>query len=277
MQNSAKAVWPWVLGVAVIGGAGAWLFSDTLRGLADRVEVPVQTPATASTAPPAPAPAAVAPVAPTPAPIQHPVQARDAADPALPALADSDGPVLDAVSGLFNGDPVLALLLRDHLVQRVVTHIDNLDKPSVPTPAMAVRAVPGSLQVDSGDGTAHIAAANAERYAPYVTAFTALDAAAVGRAYVRFYPLLQQAYAELGRPDSYFNDRLVAVIDHLLQTPDAARPLAVERDDHGRYRFVDASLQARSVGQKLLLRMDAGQAQAVKAQLRAIRATITRG
>ncbi len=276
MQTSGKAIWPWVLGVVVIGGAGTWLFSDTLRGLVDDVQVPVQAPAAQGAGtkmPPVPA----SPAAPAPPSIQHPVDPGDAADPALPALADSDGPVFEALTALFNGDGALALLLRDHLVQCVVTHIDNLDKPSVPTPAMAVRALPGSLQVDSVEDTTHIAAANAARYAPYVTAFTALDAAAAGKAYVRVYPLLQQAYAELGQPDAYFNDRLVAVIDHLLQTPEPPRPLAVTRDERGRYRFVDPALQSRSVGQKLLLRMDAAQAHAVKQQLRALRAVLSRG
>lgn len=277
MQKSGKAIWPWVLGVVVIGGAGTWLFSDTLRGLVDDIQVPVQAPAAQQGTDTKISPVPASPAAPAPPPIQHPVDPRDAADPALPSLADSDGPVFDALSSLFNGDGALVLLLRDHLIQRVVTHIDNLDKPSVPTPAMAVRALPGSLQVETVDGTMHIAATNAARYAPYVKAFTALDAAAAGKAYVRVYPLLQQAYAELGQPNAYFNDRLVAVIDHLLQTPEPPRPLSVTRDERGRYRFVDPALQARSVGQKLLLRMDAAQAHAVKQQLRAIRAAISRG
>ena len=80
-----------------------------------------------------------------------------------------------------------------------------------------------------------------------------------------------------GHPDGHFNDRLVTVIDHLLQTPEPARPLAVEPDGKGRYRFVDPALQSLSVGQKALLRMDATQQQAVKQQLRALRAAVTRG
>ncbi|MEG2804992.1 DUF3014 domain-containing protein [Stenotrophomonas sp.] len=277
MQTSGKAIWPWVLGLAVVGGAGAWLFSDSLRALADRVDVPVQAPATRITASPPAVTATPAAGAATTAPIRHPVDPRDAADPALPALADSDAAVREALGALFGQDRALALLLPDHLIQRVVTHIDNLDKPSVPAPAMAVRALPGSLQVETVDGTTYIAASNAERYAPYVAAFTALDAEAVGKAYVRFYPLLQQAYVQLGGPEAYFNDRLVAVIDHLVALPNAPQPVAVERDARGRYRFVDPSLQARSVGQKLLLRLDASQALAVKRQLRALRAAIARG
>ncbi|HBC52211.1 MAG TPA: DUF3014 domain-containing protein, partial [Stenotrophomonas maltophilia] len=117
---------------------------------------------------------------------------------------------------------------------------------------------------------------NGARCAPYVQAFTALDPGATSTAYKRFYPLIQQAYVDLGRPDGYFNDRLVAVIDNLLDTPELAQSPVVQRDERGRYRFVDPTLQSRSIGQKALLRMDAAQARAVKQQLRAIRSAITR-
>ncbi|MEG0186189.1 MAG: DUF3014 domain-containing protein [Stenotrophomonas sp.] len=263
-----------MLGVVVVGGAGAWLFRDQLQSLTDGVSVPVQS-TPAATGAPSPAVASTPP-APVPPPIKHPLDTEAAADPALPALADSDAAAWSALSGLLQGEGALGLLLRDHMIQRVVSHIDNLDKPSVPPTALAARPLPGNLQVEAGEGGEHIAAANAARYAPYVQAFTAVDAGAVGVSYKRFYPLIQQAYVDLGRPDGYFNDRLVAVIDHLLLTPEPAQPVAVQRDERGRYRFVDADLQSRSIGQKTLLRMDPAQARAVKQQLRAIRTAITR-
>ena len=128
------------------------------------------------------------------------------------------------MSQLFQGEGPLTLLLRDHLIQRLVTQLDNLDTPSVPPTALAARPLPGSLQVEPAEGGVRIAASNAARYAPYVQAFTALDPAATATAYKRFYPLIQQAYVDLGRPEGYFNDRLVAVIDHLLETPELAQP-----------------------------------------------------
>ncbi len=273
-MQSGKAVWPWILGVVVIGGAGGWLFRDQIKSLADGVPVPEQSPPASSGAPPQPQ-AAAAP-APAPPAIKHPLDTEAAADPALPKLADSDAAAWGALGQLFQGEGPLTLLLRDHLIQRLVTQVDNLDKPSVPPTALAARPLPGNLQVEPGEGGERIAASNAARYAPYVHAFTALDPAAAATAYKRFYPLIQQAYVDLGRPDSYFNDRLVAVIDHLLDTPELAQAPLVQRDDRGRYRFVDSALQSRSIGQKALLRMDAAQAQAVKQQLRAIRSAITR-
>lgn len=274
MQKSGNAVWPWVLGVVVIGGAGAWLFRDQWQALADRGNVPTQAGPAATGAPPPMSAAAPAPPATT---VQHPLDTDAAADPALPTLEDSDTAAWNALSLLFQGEAPLAPLLRDHLIQRLVTHVDNLDKASAPPSALATRPLAGSLRVESRQGSEHIAAVNAERYAPYVRAFTAVNATAAAKSYVRFYPLIQQAYAELGHPQGYFNDRLVAVIDHLLDTPEPQRPLAVQRDERGRYRFADPTLQSRSVGQKLLLRMSAEQAHAVKQTLRQIRAAITRG
>jgi len=270
-MQSGKAVWPWLLGVVVVGGAGTWLFRDQLQSLAGGVSVPVQSTPTSAGAAPKPA----ATQDPAPPPIRHPLDTEAAADPALPALADSDAAAWSALSELFKGEGALTVLLRDHLIQRLVTQVDNLDKASVPPTALAFRPLPGSLQVEPGEGGDRIAAANAARYAPYVQAFTAIDPAAAADAYKRFYPLIQQAYVDLGKPDGYFNDRLVSVIDNLLDTPELAQAPLVERDQRGRYRFVDATLQSRSIGQKALLRMDVAQARAVKQQLRAIRAAIT--
>ncbi|MCL7713334.1 DUF3014 domain-containing protein [Stenotrophomonas mori] len=272
MQNG-KTVWPWaVAGVVVLGGAAWWLFRDDLKTVAPPpAVVHEQAPAAAVPATvPAPDPAAAA------AP-EHPLPLAAAADGGLPPLGDSDARVRDDLSALFPAS-VLGLLLPDHLIQRLVTHVDNLTEARVPSTALALQAVPGTLQVEEdGAGGTALAAGNAARYAPYVAAFTAADADALAAAYMRLYPLVQEAWRELGHPDGHFNDRLVIVIDHLLRTPELAQPPALERDARGRYRFVDPELQGRSIGQKALLRLDAEQARVVKRQLRAIRQAVTRG
>jgi hypothetical protein len=101
-----------------------------------------------------------------------------------------------------------------------------------------------------------------------------VDAKTAAALYVRFYPLLQQAYRDLGYPQGHFNDRLVAVIDHLLATPQVEGPIRVVQPKV-LYEFADADLEARSAGQKLLLRMGTANAARVKARLRQFRAEIT--
>ncbi|WOS41949.1 DUF3014 domain-containing protein [Xanthomonas rydalmerensis] len=269
--------WPWILVAVLVAAAAAWLFRDNIAAL-----WPTAAPAPAAVAP---APAAVPPAAPdapaaaaTPPPIQHPIDAAEAADAAIPALAASDDAAWAALSALAGGDGTLALLLRDHLIQRLVTMVDNLTQRRVTSRALALKPVPGELQVSTdASGVSVIADANAQRYAPYVEAFTRADPATAVAAYRRFYPLFQQAYVELGYPQGYFNDRLVQVIDHLLQTPTPKGPLAVVVDPvRGKYGFVDPALESLSIGQKALLRMGPTQAAAVKAQLRAVREALTR-
>ncbi|WP_230940926.1 DUF3014 domain-containing protein, partial [Xanthomonas translucens] len=236
-------------------------------------------------APAAVAPAAAPPVAPPalaaaapPPPIQHPIDPAAAADAAIPALADSDAAAWAELATLAGSEAPLALLIRDHLIQRAVTMIDNLPQRRVAARTLALKPVPGQLQISTdAAGASSIAEANAQRYAAYVQAFTQADAGAMVAAYRRFYPLFQQAYVELGYPKGYFNDRLVQVIDHLLQTPLPATPPALIADARtGKYRFVDPALESLSVGQKALLRLGPVQAAAVRKQLQAIRAALVR-
>ncbi|SEL67479.1 Protein of unknown function [Pseudoxanthomonas sp. GM95] len=271
-SSSSIPWWSVVLVVLVIGAAGWWLFKPATQPQAPVAEVP-QSPAPA--APPA---EPTAPAASTPA-IEHPIDAAvsaDAAAPALPALADSDAPAWDALSQVVGDDGALALLLREHLIQRIVVMVDNLTQRSLTRSAMAVQPVAGNLEVADGGAGMVITPANAQRYASYVQAFTHADAKALVGAYKQFYPLFQAAYAELGKPDAYFNDRLVQVIDHLLNTPEPTQPIAVEPNGKGRLRFSDPMLESLSVGQKALVRLGPEQEAAVKAQLRAIRTALTR-
>ena len=69
---------------------------------------------------------------------------------------------------------------------------------------------------------------------------------------------------------AYFNDRLVAVIGHLLQTPEVREPIALTVR-RVLPEFADPALEDRSAGQKILLRMGAENAARVKARLRELR------
>ncbi|CAD7714712.1 hypothetical protein LMG31884_12620 [Xanthomonas hydrangeae] len=269
-MQSKSSRWPWLLAVPIVAGAAWWLFggSSTAPGA---LPAPISQTASAVAA-------AVTPAPPVPAGPRHPVQvpSADAADAAIPALAQSDAAAWQALLDLVQDDGTLSIVVRKHLIERVVVMIDNLTQPSISRRVSVLQPVPGELQVADA-GAVVIDQANAGRYAPYVAAFTQVDAQALVRSYVRFYPLFQQAYADLGAPDRYFNDRVIDVIDHLLRTPDPAQPIKVVRDERGRYRFVDPALEALSVGQKAVLRLGPAQAAAVKVQLQRIRTALLQG
>jgi hypothetical protein len=92
--------------------------------------------------------------------------------------------------------------------------------------------------------------------------------------YVRLYPLFQQAYQDLGYPKGYFNDRLVAAIDDMLAAPLPPPPLRLVQPKVF-YRYADPELEARSAGQKMLLRLGPADAAQVQSRLRTLRALLT--
>jgi hypothetical protein len=115
---------------------------------------------------------------------------------------------------------------------------------------------------------------NAGRYTPYVGLAEAVPTDKLVAVYVRFYPLLQQQYESLGYPNAYFNDRVVQVIDHLLATPEVkGQPLLVQRQVL--YEFADPALEELSAGQKILIRIGAGNRAKIRAKLQEFRQALT--
>ncbi|GDY34689.1 DUF3014 domain-containing protein [Acidovorax sp. NB1] len=266
---------PWVLaaGLACAVGAGAaWWF--WLR--------PAQTPM----APPPVAAAPEAPAAPSPMPEasgpHNPVDALAPADAALPALAESDPRVAELLADLLGRDKVASFLLTDGFVRRVVATVDNLARAQAPSRMWPVQPMPQRFVVDAdGDAPTTVAAANAARYSAFLAFAEAVPMEPAVALYARLYPLFQQAYEELGYPRRYFNDRLVAVLDHLLLAPEPQGPLRVKLTPVNtevpnlrpwvRYEFVDPALESLSSGQKILVRMGPANEARAKALIRNLR------
>jgi Protein of unknown function (DUF3014) len=200
----------------------------------------------------------------------------------LPALEDSDAPLAAELSTLIGAQAVSAWLVPDGAVRRFVASIDNLPREKVAEKIRAIRPVPGAFivdraPIDAASGEEHItlATANYARYEPAIRLLSALDMRQVGLLYRSYYPLLQQAYEDLGYPGRYFNDRLVEVIDHLLEAPVPTEPPALVQPK-AMYEFADVALEERSAGQKLMIRMGPQNAARVKERLTVLRAEITR-
>ena len=121
--------WPWVLVAAVVLAAAGWMLWPRHDAGA-----PGTAPAPTPSADPAARPAPDGTHAPA---IAHPIDV-DAADAAIPPLADSDAAAWEALSGLAGDPALLDVLLREHLVRRLGVMIDNLTEPRMPTRALAV-------------------------------------------------------------------------------------------------------------------------------------------
>ena len=217
-----------------------------------------------------------------PVPLHHAIEeiTPPLAEP-LPPLTDDGSEVSDALVALLGREQVLSFVDASGFAQRVVATVDNLARGHAASRLWPVHPAPGRFQVVERDGATYIADDNRDRYKAFVRFASAVDTEAAVALYVRMYPLLQKAYEELGYPGKYFNNRLIEVIDQLLATPELLKPVRlslVEVKGPGetpspwlRYEYADPALQARSAGQKILLRMGPGNAGELKAKLRQFR------
>lgn len=206
--------------------------------------------------------------------ILHPAPAPEApaAEP-LPALPESDSPMREEVTGLFESDLMKAMLVSTRIIPNAVATLDSLDRAPVPLRIRALSHVQGVVLVDTSGDALMLSPANAARYRPLVGALEKVEGRAIANLYLRYYPLFQQAYEEQGYPGRYFNDRLVQIIDHLLAAPEIAGPIALTRPKV-LYQYADPELEKRSSGHKLLIRIGPQNAAVVKSKLREIRAAI---
>ena len=192
----------------------------------------------------------------------------------LPPLDDSDSYFELALEDLFGND-VGELLVDKALIEKLVATIDNLPRSHVAERIRPAGAPPGELEVVAvgQDGVFILGPENYVRYDGIANRLTDANIENVVETYRRFYPLLQEAYVNLGYPDGYFNDRLVEVIDHLLASPTPAQPITLERP-HVLYRFADPELEALSSGHKLMIRIGVDNAKRVNDFLEQIRPRI---
>ena len=254
---SNKAI-PVLAAVLLLGSAAAWYWWPHLA--------------------PSPAPPPVtAPPAPEAAPaIANPMPAADSAAAPLPTLADSDSPFAAALSGIPGAGRIGKFLRPENLIRHLVATVDNLPRHRLAVDLRPLQPTGGAFMVSGGDEQATLDEHNAARYAPLVAILGSLDMRAVNGLYQHYYPLFQRAYQDLGYPQGYFNDRLVAVIDNLLATPRPTTPLALVRPKVF-WEYADPDLEARAAGQKLLLRMGADNAAVVERKLRELRALVATG
>jgi len=190
--------------------------------------------------------------------------------PPLPSLEDSDPEARAALAAAAGETLVDEYLVESGIIRKLVATIDNLPRDTLWIEARAVPPMAGRFLVRGTDGERVIAPANSARYAAFVLLADAVDSAAVATAYRRHYPLLQQAFEELGYGGRQFHNRVLEVIDHLLATPEIQGPIRVEQP-HVRYRFADPELEALSAGQKILLRIGSENATILRAKLAELR------
>ena len=253
-----RYIW-WIGGGLVVIAAVVLFFSWRSN---HHKQVPVATGATSATTAPAAPPA-----------IQNPVPASSGANQSLPSLQASDQPLHDSLGELIGRKAADALFKPEQIIRHIVVTIDNLSRKRTAVELRPTKPLPGTFMVNGDEQHSTLDPANYRRYAAIVQVARTVDTKQVASLYFHYYPLFQQSYQDLGYPNGYFNDRLVATIDNLLATPDITGDIVLVRPNV-MYQFADPNLEDLSAGQKALVRMGPENATIVKNKLRELRAEI---
>lgn len=263
-KESSQWIIPLVLALAV--AAGLWFFARQ-TGEPEPVavdSVPAQEPRPDSGI-------RIGPLHPLP---ELSESAEDAELRPLPPLDASDEYFRLELTQLY-GETLGRLLVESGVIEKIVATFDNLPRAHVSEKIRPLGRLEGIFAVDGQDGSGEYTL-NPDNYARFdalVTIVTSADLERTVDLYRRFYPLFQSAYVNLGYPDGYFNDRLIEVIDDLLEAPEVDGPIMLLRPNV-LYQFADPALESRSSGQKLLIRMGPDNARRIKQTLRELRAAI---
>ena len=215
--------------------------------------------------------------------IEHPLAEADPTDgaTALPPIEESDTPLTAELGVLFGADALTSYLEPQSVARRIVATIDGMPRahgadrlrPVKPlVPGFAVERRPPTSP--TAEERIFVAEDNAARYTPLVSLVEMVDLPATVALYRRWYPMLQKSYEDLGYPGRYFNDRLVTVIDHLLETPNVKGQIELVQPNV-LFEYADPQLEALSSGQKLLLRMGPDNSRRVQARLKELRTLVT--
>ncbi|VAW76432.1 FIG00348705: hypothetical protein [hydrothermal vent metagenome] len=247
------------------------------QGLGLLPETHVQQPRVKSQEPAIRYPVPPAPVE-TPASEPEPRQEEPAEVPVvtapenpLPALDDSDDAVKQDLYTLAARQPQDSLFNLNRIIRRFVVTVDNLPrKDLLKQKYRSNQSVHGQLVVDQDENGFYLSKKNYARYDAYIDLLDSMNSEQMITLYRHYYPLVQAAYEELGFPSAYFNDRLIDVIDHLLEAPDIGGRVSLVRP-HVLYLFADPELEALSAGQKVLIRIGPRNAARVKSKLRELR------
>ncbi|MGQ9427480.1 DUF3014 domain-containing protein [Gilvimarinus sp. F26214L] len=248
----------------------------------------------ASDEPPEEAPPALSqpetppPVAPEPEPQPEPEPAQPSPAPEpepepepLPELAQSDEVAIAAAEQLAPSTELREIMVPDNVIPKsvralialaggdVVHEYRPVDSPDTPFVAEKLDEPPTE---DQGQRY-RLSPENYARYDKYVSVIEAVDPRNLAATYKRFYPLLEEAYAQHGVASGSFKDVTLRAIDSMLAAPVLEdEPILVQPKVH--YQFADPELEELPGSQKLLIRMGPENTRKIQRVLREVRAAI---
>lgn len=250
-----------VVALVAIGGAVYWMLLRNKPKTEPTVlpPAPVAEVAPEIALPPDPAPPgdteAAAPLVEAP---------RQSPEPAgkLPPLDRSDAVVLSYLLESSEGS-FQSWLIEDHLIRKFVRAVNALEEGKLVSQYRPFQDPQTPFSAANNGEAWSISAENYARYTPYLESLEKVGPEKLLQMYERYYPLLEQAYEELGVRKGDFREVTIRALTRIVKAP-APPPDATLARPSVAYRFSTAELEQRSAVEKLLFRIGPENTQRLK-------------
>jgi len=186
----------------------------------------------------------------------------------LPPLDASDAAVRELVRQVTSNPRIAAWLATDGLIRSFTVGVQNVAEGSTPAARFGVLR-PGGAFETTGRSAIEIAPRSYQRYDELAAAMASIDPAGAARLYTIVKPRVDEAYRDLGFPDTPFDRALEQAIVSLLQVPAVDGPVRLEPKGIG-YAYANPQLEGLTAAQKQLLRAGPGNVRMIQAALRQI-------
>lgn len=202
-------------------------------------------------------------------------EVTEEAEPELPPLPEIPKNLMESDTGFTEAAKNLSAKLAawmtpDHQIRKWVFVIDNIadNKFPVQNQPLDYKIEPFKVQGSEGDETFYVSKENFNRADALINSITSIPANELVRYYQHWLPLLNNAYDELGRGDS-FEDRLLQAIDNILAIEPLTEQAALKRPSVF-YVYADKDLEKADKLSKLFWRLGPDNTKKVQAYLRTL-------
>ncbi len=264
LNRTAVSTWIGPVVAVVILAAGAWYF---LKPAATPVVVAEKTPAAPVVAAPATEPgdvlsaqqepndeisaqAADAGADTTLLPAEQEVASKEP----LPALDASDAVVQQKLLALPWKAGLSSLFVDEEMIRRFVVQVDNIAQGRMVPEQALFKGLSQDFKALKNGQQYQLEIANYQRYQRYLDLLESAPKEEVVALFNQLYPLLQQAYLELGYPEAQFRDRVQQAIRLLLAAPEIADQPRLSLESV-QYTFADKEIEQLSMAHKQMVRL----------------------
>lgn len=189
----------------------------------------------------------------------------------LPSLNESSEEILSRIEA---EEQSIEPLRSEQLIRDAVVFVDNLRNGVVVRDAALIEGPQTKFRALEQDGKIYIDPRSYDRYNSIVDWFVSFDTEVILTLMNDYEPLVREALAEIGYPDTDPKTVILDAIEVLNATPSVGTVIELS-DETVMYRYADPALEALPDAQKQMLRMGPDNIRRVKLKLEQLREALT--